>query len=61
MIRNIVLDWGGILIDLDDQRSIDEFHRIGAREVAKYVEECRVEDMFLRLELGQIDTAPILS
>ena len=57
MIRNIVLDWGGILIDLDDQRSIDEFHRIGAREVAKYVEECRVEDMFLRLELGQIDTA----
>ena len=57
MIRNIVLDWGGILIDLDGQSSIDEFHRIGALEVAKYVEFCRVEDMFLRLELGQIDTA----
>ena len=57
MIRNIVLDWGGILIDLDDQCSIDEFRRIGAFEVAKYVEYCRVEDMFLRLELGQIDTA----
>ena len=57
MIRNIVLDWGGILIDLDEQRSIDEFHRIGAFKVADYVEYCRVEDMFLRLELGQIDTA----
>ena len=57
MIRNIVLDWGGILIDLDGQSSIDEFNRIGALEVAKYVEFCRVEDMFLRLELGQIDTA----
>ena len=56
MIRNIVLDWGGILIDLDGQSSIDEFNRIGALEVAKYVEFCRVEDMFLRLELGQIDT-----
>ena len=57
MIRNIVLDWGGILIDLDEQRSINEFHRIGAFKVADYVEYCRVEDMFLRLELGQIDTA----
>ena len=45
MIRNIVLDWGGILIDLDGQSSIDEFNRIGALEVAKYVEFCRVEDM----------------
>ena len=57
MIRNIVLDWGGILIDLDERRSIDEFHRIGAFKVADYVEYCRVEDMFLRLELGLIDTA----
>ena len=57
MIKNIVLDWGGILIDLDEGRSIRAFHDIGAHKVARYVEECRVEDMFLQLERGDIDTA----
>lgn len=57
MIRNIVLDWGGIIVDLDGPRCCGEFHRIGAHRVAQYVEEHWVQDMFLRLELGEIDEA----
>lgn len=52
MIRNLIFDFGGVLIDLDRRRCIDAFKRIGAGAVAAYVDECRQEDMFHDLEAG---------
>jgi len=54
MIKNIVLDWGGILIDLNGKACIDAFEHIGAHEVALYVENHLVDDLFLKQELGLI-------
>ena len=55
-IKNIVFDLGGVLCGLDAERCIRAFHQIGAEEVAVYVEEHRVEDLFLQSELGYITT-----
>lgn len=55
-IKNIVFDLGGVLCGLDAERCIRAFHQIGAEEVAVYVEEHRVEDLFLQSELGLITT-----
>lgn len=51
-IRNIIFDFGCVLVDLDKQRCIDAFKRIGAADIAVYVDECRQEDLFHDLEVG---------
>ena len=56
-IRNIVFDLGGVLCGLDAQRCVEAFHRIGAQRIAYYVEEHRVEDLFLEiLKIKELQT-----
>ncbi len=56
-IKNIVFDFGCVIVDLDKQKCIEALERIGAGEIAHYVDECKQIDMFLDLELGRIDVA----
>lgn len=56
-IKNIIFDFGGVLVDLDRRKCIDAFVRIGAGAIAGYVDECRQEDLFHDLEVGYIDVA----
>lgn len=51
-IKNIIFDFGGVLVDLDKQRCIEAFDKIGAHKIVKYVDECRQEDLFHDLEVG---------
>lgn len=51
-MRNIIFDFGGVLVNLDRKRCIDAFTRIGAGAIARYVDECRQEDLFHDLEVG---------
>ena len=51
-MRNIIFDFGGVLVNLDRKRCIDAFTRIGAGAIAGYVDECRQEDHFHDLEVG---------
>lgn len=51
-IRNIIFDFGCVLVDLDKQRCINAFKDIGAEDIAAYVDECRQEDLFHDLEAG---------
>jgi len=53
-IKNIIFDFGGVLVDLDKHRCIEAFKNIGAESVACYVDECRQEDLFHDLEVGNI-------
>ena len=55
VIKNIIFDFGGVLVDLDRKRCIEAFERIGAGAVAGYVDECRQEDLFHDLEVGLTD------
>ncbi len=52
---------GGVLVDLNPQRSIEAFEALGARDVATYVKECRTEDLFLDVEMGTISTPQFCS
>lgn len=56
-IKNIVFDLGGVLCGLDADRCVKAFRKIGADDIAFYVEEHRVEDLFLKTELGVMSTA----
>lgn len=51
---NIIFDLGGVLVGLDNQRCIDAFRKIGAHDIAFYVEEHRTEDLFFDTEVGNI-------
>ena len=51
-VRNIVFDFGCVLVDLDKARCLEAFDRLGAHALAQYVDECRQEDLFRELELG---------
>ena len=55
-IRNIIFDLGGVIVPLRPERCIEAFHFIGAGKIARYVEEHRVEDLFLDAEIGNIDS-----
>ena len=55
-LKNIIFDLGGVLVGLDSRRCIEAFRGIGCSDVAAYVEDHRVEDLFLDQELGKITT-----
>ena len=51
-IKNLVFDFGGILVGLDKHRCIAALDSIGAYEISVYVDECRQEDLFHELLTG---------
>ncbi|WP_443983317.1 HAD family hydrolase [Xylanibacter rarus] len=51
-IKNIIFDFGGVLVKIDKHRCIEAFDKIGAHEIVRYVDECRQEDLFHDLEVG---------
>ncbi len=56
-ISNIIFDMGGVLVDLNPQRSIEAYEILGAHRTAAYVKEFRTEDMFLAIEVGDMTMA----
>ena len=55
MIRNIVIDFGGVLIALNKQASIQAFRDLGMESVAELINDYRSEGIFNELEHGKID------
>lgn len=53
-IKTLVFDFGCVLVNLDKRRCIESFCEIGAENIASYVDECRQEDLFHDLEVGNI-------
>ncbi|MCF0203587.1 MAG: HAD family phosphatase [Bacteroidaceae bacterium] len=54
MIKNLIFDFGGILVNLDKDVCSRAFNAINAGEVARYVDYCIQEDLFHELEIGRI-------
>ncbi|MDO5447051.1 MAG: HAD family phosphatase [Prevotellaceae bacterium] len=55
MIRNIIIDFGGVLVRLDKSASIKAFRDLGMDVVASYINDYRSEAIFRQLEHGEID------
>lgn len=53
-IKNIIFDLGNVLVGLDKERCVNAFRKIGADNIAYFVDEHRVESLFLDSEVGNI-------
>ena len=54
IVRNIVLDMGGVLVDLDREASIRAFQTIGYSEAGSLLDPYKQSGVFLQLEEGKI-------
>lgn len=55
-IENIVFDFGGVLIDLDFQRLLKAFKRIGFNDIESQLQTYEREGIFQKYELGEMTT-----
>lgn len=56
-IKNLVFDFGGVLVDLDRQRCVDQFQQIGLDNVNQLLSDSFKDGFFQKYELGLISTA----
>ena len=56
-IKNLIFDFGGVLIDLDRERCLENFRRLGMKEVEQLLDVCHQQGFFLQHEKGLIDGA----
>lgn len=56
-IQNLLIDFGGVIIDLNRARCIDGLRRAGAGQLAGLLNDFHQEGLFMQYELGRISTA----
>lgn len=57
MIKAIIFDIGGVLIDLDKRRCIEAFHSLGISEIDELLDDCHQKGIFLDMETGRLSEA----
>ncbi|NCC10480.1 MAG: HAD family phosphatase [Bacteroidia bacterium] len=55
-IKNLLIDFGGVLIDLDRQRCIESFRQLGFNEMEEMLGESHQQGFFLQHEKGLISS-----
>lgn len=53
-IKNIIIDLGVVLIDLNRSRCIEEFKKLGVRNIDTMIDVCHHDDLFNQFEKGDI-------
>lgn len=56
-IKNLIFDFGGVLIDLDRRRCIENFAKLGMPHVEAMLDVCHQQGFFLQHESGLITSA----
>lgn len=56
-VRNLIVDFGGVLINLNRSRCIQAFERLGFTDIEKYINPYYQQGVFMRLEKGEITPA----
>lgn len=54
-IKNILFDFGGVIVTLDKQQALDRFTKIGFPNIEDYLNEFRQRGIFLEYEEGKIN------
>ncbi|MDD2645732.1 MAG: HAD family phosphatase [Bacteroides sp.] len=55
MIKNLVFDFGGVIVDLDKDNAIRQFKEIGFHNIEDYIGLYAQQGIFLEVEDGTID------
>lgn len=53
-IRNYIFDWGGVLVDIDKERSIQAFRQLGLQQADRWIGQYEQGGVFADLERGDI-------
>lgn len=56
-LKNIVFDLGGVLLDIDYQKSVDAFQELGIVHFEKMFSQTYANEMFEQLERGKVTDA----
>lgn len=56
-ITTVVFDLGGVIIDLVPERCVEAYHKLGFKDVERYLDRFVQAGMFLDLECGRITAA----
>lgn len=56
-IKNLIVDFGGVLIDLDRQRCLENFKELGFADVERALDLYHQQDFFQQYEKGLISSA----
>ncbi len=56
-IKNIVFDLGGVLLDIDYQRSVEAFQKLGIENFEKMFSQYHASELFEKLERGEVSEA----
>lgn len=59
-VKNILFDFGGVIVGLNMQNALKRFKEIGFENIEDYLTEFRQKGIFLDYELGVIDRAEFL-
>lgn len=51
-IKNLIIDFGGVLIDLDRQRCLENFRKLGLPDVEVMLDLYHQQDFFQKYEKG---------
>jgi putative hydrolase of the HAD superfamily len=53
-IRNLLIDFGGVLVNLDRQACLSNFKQIGIEDIGDFIDPYRRQGAFIQLEKGLI-------
>ena len=53
-VKNLLFDFGGVIISLNKQNAINRFKEIGFKDIEQYLNEFRQEGIFLEYEEGKL-------
>ena len=54
-IKNIIFDYGGVILDLDMPRCVNEFAKLGVKNMGHMYSMASQDELFVRLEKGLIE------
>ena len=59
--KNIIFDLGGVLLDIDFQKTIDAFKKLGIENFEEMFSQINADELFEKLETGSITEADFYS
>lgn len=61
MIKNIIFDFGGVIIDIDYNKTVEEFKALGVKDFDKLYSQHQQNRLFDLLETGKIEPENFIS
>jgi len=55
IIKNIIFDLGGVILNIDFKKTNEAFHILGLENFSNHISQHHISDLFLDYETGQID------